>query len=133
MSCISIVHHPVVSDVWKIGVLLEDGLERVGIERAIKRLMEEKEGEEIRERISRVKKDTAISFDEGGSSHQSLKKLVDYVSSFSLGSTNLFNAKMNKAEGAFGLLQGRTIGIGIGIGMKIGKCVNVAKTVALNT
>ena len=78
-----------VSDVWKIGVLLEDGLERVGLERAIKRIMEDKEGEEIRERISRVKKDTAISFDEGGSSHQSLKKLVDYVSSFSLGSTNL--------------------------------------------
>ncbi|GJZ59897.1 hypothetical protein Tco_0615713 [Tanacetum coccineum] len=72
-----------------IGVLLEDGLERVGIERAIKRVMEDKEGEEIRQRISRVKKDTAISFDEGGSSHQSLKKLVDYVSSFSLGSTNL--------------------------------------------
>ncbi|GJZ04958.1 ribonuclease H-like domain-containing protein [Tanacetum coccineum] len=78
-----------VSDVWKIGVLLEDGVERVGIERAIKRVMEDKEGEEIRERISCVKKDTAISFDDGGSSHQSLKKLVDYVSSFSLGSTNL--------------------------------------------
>ncbi|GJX35293.1 hypothetical protein Tco_0246850 [Tanacetum coccineum] len=71
-----------VSDVWKIGVLLEDGLERVGIERAIKRVMEDKEGEEIRQRISRVKKDTAISFNEGGSSHQSLKKLVDYISSF---------------------------------------------------
>nr|GEW01928.1 UDP-glycosyltransferase 76G1-like [Tanacetum cinerariifolium] len=66
-----------------------DGLERVGIERAIKRVMEDKEGEKIRERISRVKKDTTISFDEGGSSHQSLKKLVDYVSSFSLGSTNI--------------------------------------------
>nr|XP_043632118.1 UDP-glycosyltransferase 76B1-like isoform X2 [Erigeron canadensis] len=40
-----------VSDVWKIGVLLEDGLERMGIERAIKRVMLDKEGEEMRKRI----------------------------------------------------------------------------------
>ncbi|KAI3799896.1 hypothetical protein L1987_35201 [Smallanthus sonchifolius] len=34
-----------VSDVWKIGVLLEDGLERVGIEMGIKQVMMDKEGE----------------------------------------------------------------------------------------
>nr|GEW97941.1 UDP-glycosyltransferase 76G1-like [Tanacetum cinerariifolium] len=51
----------------KISVLLEDGLERVGIEKAIKRVMEDKKGKEIRDRISRMKKETAISFDEGSS------------------------------------------------------------------
>ncbi|GJW76478.1 UDP-glycosyltransferase 76B1-like protein [Tanacetum coccineum] len=41
-----------VNDIWKIGVLLEDGFERVDIEMAIKKVMMSKEGEEIRERIS---------------------------------------------------------------------------------
>ncbi|PWA45620.1 UDP-glucuronosyl/UDP-glucosyltransferase [Artemisia annua] len=71
-----------VNDIWKIGVLLEDGFERVGIERAVKRIMLNEEGEEIRQRISRVKKEVDISFDEGGSSHRSLKSLIDYISSF---------------------------------------------------
>ncbi|CAI9273551.1 unnamed protein product [Lactuca saligna] len=71
-----------VSDVWKIGVLLEDGFDRVGIERAIKRVMMEKEGEEIRERITTLKEKLNLSLEEGGSSHQSLKGLVDYILSF---------------------------------------------------
>nr|XP_043633249.1 UDP-glycosyltransferase 76G1-like [Erigeron canadensis] len=70
-----------VSDVWKIGVLLEDGLERMGIERAIKRVMLDKEGEEMRKRISLLKEEVTISFDEGGSSHTSLKSLIDHISS----------------------------------------------------
>nr|GEX59375.1 UDP-glycosyltransferase 76G1-like [Tanacetum cinerariifolium] len=73
-----------VNDIWKIGVLLEDGFERVGIERAVKKIMLDEEGEEIRQRISCVKKEVDISFDEGGSSHRSLKSLVDYISSFQL-------------------------------------------------
>ncbi|KAF5813307.1 putative UDP-glucuronosyl/UDP-glucosyltransferase [Helianthus annuus] len=71
-----------VCDVWKIGILLEDGLQREGIKRAVKRLMIDKEGEEIRERINRLKEEVKISFDEGESSHRSLKSLVDYISSF---------------------------------------------------
>ncbi|KAI3799895.1 hypothetical protein L1987_35200 [Smallanthus sonchifolius] len=71
-----------VSDVWKIGVLLEDGLERVGIEMAIKRVMIDKEGEETRERISCLKEKVNLSLDEGGSSCLSLNNLVDYISSF---------------------------------------------------
>ncbi|KAJ0564381.1 putative UDP-glucuronosyl/UDP-glucosyltransferase [Helianthus annuus] len=71
-----------VSDVWKIGVLLEDGFERVGIEMAIKTIMIGREGEEIRERISRLKEKLNLSLDEGGSSSKSLKSLVDYISSF---------------------------------------------------
>ncbi|KAD7480195.1 hypothetical protein E3N88_03331 [Mikania micrantha] len=70
-----------VSDVWKIGVFLEDGFERAGIEMAIKRVMMDEEGEEIRERISCLKEKVKLSLDEGGSSFQSLKSLVDYISS----------------------------------------------------
>ncbi|KAK1409412.1 hypothetical protein QVD17_35938 [Tagetes erecta] len=71
-----------VSDAWKIGVFLEDGFERVGIETAIKRVMMDKEGEEMRERITCLKKTVNVSLDKGGSSFQSLNNLVDYISSF---------------------------------------------------
>ncbi|KAM0006821.1 putative UDP-glucuronosyl/UDP-glucosyltransferase [Helianthus debilis subsp. tardiflorus] len=71
-----------VSDVWKIGILLEDGLEREGIKRELKRLMLDKEGEEIRCRINALKEEVNISFHEGGSSHRSLQSLVDYILSF---------------------------------------------------
>ncbi|KAJ0800414.1 putative UDP-glucuronosyl/UDP-glucosyltransferase [Helianthus annuus] len=71
-----------INDVWKIGVLLEDGLEREGIERALKRVMLDKEGEEIRKRVMLLKEEVNFSFDEGGSSRQSLKNLVDYISKF---------------------------------------------------
>ncbi|XP_076914183.1 UDP-glycosyltransferase 76G1-like [Bidens hawaiensis] len=70
-----------VSDVWKIGILLENGLEREEIQRVVKRLMFDKEGEEIRERINLLKKEVSISFEEGGSSYRSLRSLVDYISS----------------------------------------------------
>ncbi|KAK9061113.1 hypothetical protein SSX86_018293 [Deinandra increscens subsp. villosa] len=71
-----------VSDFWKIGVFLEDGFERMGIEMMIKRVMMDKEGDEIRERISCLKDKVNLSLDEGGSSFQSLNNLVDYISSF---------------------------------------------------
>ncbi|KAI3809087.1 hypothetical protein L1987_25055 [Smallanthus sonchifolius] len=71
-----------VSDVWKIGVLLEDGFEKMGIGMAIKRILMDKEGEEMRERISCLKEKVNLSLDEGGSSNKSLKTLVDYISSF---------------------------------------------------
>ncbi|PWA54410.1 UDP-Glycosyltransferase superfamily protein [Artemisia annua] len=70
-----------VSDVWKIGVLLENGFERVRIETAIKSIMSGKEGEEMRERIRNLKDKVNHSLDKGGSSHQSLMSLVDYFSS----------------------------------------------------
>nr|XP_043629716.1 UDP-glycosyltransferase 76B1-like [Erigeron canadensis] len=80
-----VVGQPIVAryvcDVWKIGILLENGLERMSIERAIKRVMLDKEGEGMRQRISRLKEEVTISFKEGGSSHMSLKSLIYYISS----------------------------------------------------
>ncbi|KAL4576327.1 hypothetical protein LXL04_012419 [Taraxacum kok-saghyz] len=68
-----------VSDVWKIGVYLEDGFDRVGIEMAIKRVMFEKEGEEIRERMNGLKEKVNVSLEESGSSQQSLKSLSELI------------------------------------------------------
>ncbi|XP_024960035.1 UDP-glycosyltransferase 76G1-like [Cynara cardunculus var. scolymus] len=68
-----------VCNVWKIGVFLEDGFERGGIETAIKRVMMDEEGQEISKRIGRLKEKMNISLEKGGSSHESLKSLVDYI------------------------------------------------------
>ncbi|XP_071738701.1 UDP-glycosyltransferase 76G1-like [Rutidosis leptorrhynchoides] len=70
-----------VTDVWKIGVMLENGFEMKEIEMAIRRIMTEKEGEEMNERISCLKKKLNISLNEGGSSNESLQNLVHYISS----------------------------------------------------
>ncbi|XP_071734488.1 UDP-glycosyltransferase 76G1-like isoform X2 [Rutidosis leptorrhynchoides] len=70
-----------VTDVWKIGVMLENGFEWNEMEMAIKRVMMDKEGDEMRERISCLKNKLNISLDEGGSSKESLNDLVHYISS----------------------------------------------------
>lgn len=72
-----------VSDVWRIGVQLEKGLERGEIESAIRKLMvDEKEGEEIRERVMSFKKKIDSCLKQGGSSCESLHSFFDYISSF---------------------------------------------------
>ncbi|KAL3833983.1 hypothetical protein ACJIZ3_008719 [Penstemon smallii] len=70
-----------VSDVWKIGIKLEKGLERDEIENAIRRLMFEREGSEMRERILCLKEKIDVCLNPGGSSYQSLEKLVDFITS----------------------------------------------------
>ncbi|GJY46048.1 UDP-glycosyltransferase 76G1-like protein isoform X2 [Tanacetum coccineum] len=70
-----------VSDLWKIGIFLEDSFERVGIEIAMKRIMKDKEGAEMRDRICCLKERVNQSLDEGSSSYESLKNLIDYISS----------------------------------------------------
>lgn len=70
-----------VSDVWKIGIKLEKGLERGEIENAIRNLMVGKEGEEMRRRIMSLKEKTDDCFNSGGSSCQSLDDLIDFLSS----------------------------------------------------
>ncbi|KAL0402850.1 UNVERIFIED_CONTAM: UDP-glycosyltransferase 76F1 [Sesamum radiatum] len=71
-----------VSHVWKVGVQLENGLSRDKIEMAIKRVMEEKEGEEVRERVVHLQEKANLCVQPGGSSYESLKNLVNYVSLF---------------------------------------------------
>ncbi|XP_030526701.1 UDP-glycosyltransferase 76B1-like [Rhodamnia argentea] len=70
-----------VSDFWRVGLHLEDKLERGEIERAIRRLMADPEGEAIRDRAVRLKDKVDQCFKEGGSSYRSLDSLTGFLSS----------------------------------------------------
>ncbi|CBI31579.3 unnamed protein product, partial [Vitis vinifera] len=65
-----------VSQVWGVGLQLESGLERGEIERTIRRLMVEEEGQEIRRRSIELKEKADLCLKQGGSSHQSLESLI---------------------------------------------------------
>ncbi|KAL1559414.1 UDP-glycosyltransferase 76F1-like isoform X1 [Salvia divinorum] len=69
-----------VSHVWKVGQHLEKDLSRENIERAVTRLMEEREGEELRERAVRYKEMANVCVRPGGSSYDTLSKLLKYLS-----------------------------------------------------
>ncbi|KAL9809448.1 UDP-glycosyltransferase 76C5 [Arabidopsis thaliana] len=71
-----------VSDVWMVGINLEDRVERNEIEGAIRRLLVEPEGKAIRERIELLKEKVARSFKQNGSAYESLQNLINYISSF---------------------------------------------------
>ncbi|GMH04240.1 hypothetical protein Nepgr_006079 [Nepenthes gracilis] len=68
-----------VSDVWKVGIQLENGLGRQNVEKAVRRLMVEKEGEEMRERIACLKEKATLCLAEGGSSHKYLENLASHM------------------------------------------------------
>ncbi|KAJ4971135.1 hypothetical protein NE237_004234 [Protea cynaroides] len=72
-----------VSHVWKVGLRLENcKLERGEIERSIRILMVEKEGEEMRERVASLKGKAEVCIRNGGSSYQSLEDLIARILSF---------------------------------------------------
>jgi len=72
-----------VSDVWKIGIHLEyNKLERREIERAIKGLMVETKGQEMRQRSLSLKEKVNLCLSHGGSSYRSLESLTNYIMSF---------------------------------------------------
>ncbi|KAH9702171.1 UDP-glycosyltransferase 76F1 [Citrus sinensis] len=68
-----------VSDVWKVGLQLENGLKREEIEKTIRRVMVEKQGEEIRSRIFRLKEKANHSWKQGRSSFESINSLVTHI------------------------------------------------------
>ncbi|KAF9589263.1 hypothetical protein IFM89_022181 [Coptis chinensis] len=74
-----------VSQVWRVGLQLENELERSEIERFIKRLMVQennKEREEMVVRVNDLKEKAELCLTIGGSSYQSLESLIDYIFSF---------------------------------------------------
>ncbi|CAK9165231.1 unnamed protein product [Ilex paraguariensis] len=81
MPCFTdqLVNARYVSNVWRVGVQLENGLERGKIEKAIGRLMEDKE---MRGRALQWKEKANLSLRQGGSSYQSLQCLISYISTF---------------------------------------------------
>ncbi|OWM70009.1 hypothetical protein CDL15_Pgr025858 [Punica granatum] len=70
-----------VCDVWRVGVELEssNGLERGKIQRAIRRLFDEKDGEEIRDRMLHLKEKASLCLKQGGSTFQSIGGLSDHI------------------------------------------------------
>ncbi|XVF46611.1 hypothetical protein PTKIN_Ptkin03bG0041600 [Pterospermum kingtungense] len=65
-----------ICDVWKVGLKLQNKLERGDIEGAIKRLMVDTEGEEIRKKAMELKEKAALCLQEEGSSCCSLNELT---------------------------------------------------------
>lgn len=64
---------------WGVGVELEGELERGKVEKAIRKLMEEREGEEMRERARELKKKVSDCLTTGGTSQIAIDKLVNYI------------------------------------------------------
>lgn len=71
-----------VSHVWNVGLHMENVLSREKIEMAIKRLMEDREGGAVRDRALHYKEKANLCLKPGGSSNNSLNKLVNYISFF---------------------------------------------------
>lgn len=71
-----------VSHFWRVGLHSEWKLERMEIERTIRRVMVEAESQEMRARIMHLKEKVDFCLRKGGSSHQSLERLIDHILSF---------------------------------------------------
>jgi hypothetical protein len=71
-----------VSDVWKVGLQLQHGFERGDIEKTIRKLMVEKQGKEIKDRVLKLMHKANFCLKQGGSSYQSLDALIKHILSF---------------------------------------------------
>ncbi|KAL6977393.1 hypothetical protein U1Q18_026192 [Sarracenia purpurea var. burkii] len=73
-----------VSEVWGIGLRLgrEGGMVRGAVEKMTRRVMVEREGEEMRERIFGLKEKMKICVEHGGSSQRYTESLIAYILSF---------------------------------------------------
>ncbi|KAM7522138.1 hypothetical protein LguiA_012040 [Lonicera macranthoides] len=73
-----------ISHVWRVGLQMEHDLERGEIEKAIRTLMLDKEGEEMRQRATYMKEKIKLCTMKGGSSYNSLNDLEEFISSLQL-------------------------------------------------
>ncbi|CAL5079414.1 unnamed protein product [Urochloa decumbens] len=73
-----------VEKTWGVGFELEGELKRGKIEKATRKLMEEREGDEMRERAKELKNKVGDSLRVGGSSQIAIDKLVKHILSLSL-------------------------------------------------
>jgi len=71
-----------VSHVWSVGLELESELERGEIEKAVRRLMVDEVGKEMRKRGNNLKERIELCIREGGSSNSSLNELIEMIMSF---------------------------------------------------
>ncbi|XP_074308188.1 UDP-glycosyltransferase 76B1-like [Silene latifolia] len=68
-----------VSEEWKIGLQLEKGMKREDITKAIRKLMVEEDGEEMRNRVTALKEKADLCLTEGHSSYKYLDELISYL------------------------------------------------------
>lgn len=73
--------------VWKVGLEMENVLDRGSIERTIRRLMVDIEGKEMRQRMLVFKDKVESGLQKGGSSYESLNDLTDFITSYSAAAT----------------------------------------------
>ncbi|KAJ4883408.1 UDP-glycosyltransferase 76C3 [Raphanus sativus] len=71
-----------VCDIWRVGLHLENLIERNEIESSIRSLFLGNEGEAIRERMRLLQGKVGRSVKENGSAYQSLESLIGHISSF---------------------------------------------------
>nr|XP_027068778.1 UDP-glucose iridoid glucosyltransferase-like [Coffea arabica] len=67
-----------ISYVWKMGIALENGFNR-NIETAIRRLMQDPEGQQMRQKAAALKEKVKLSIDKGGTSYNSVNNLVELI------------------------------------------------------
>ncbi|KAE8725010.1 UDP-glucuronosyltransferase, putative isoform 2 [Hibiscus syriacus] len=70
-----------VSQVWRTGIQLENICDSGEVEKAIKRLMVDEEGKEMRQRAQNLKEKVEFSI-RGGSAYSSLNELMELIRSF---------------------------------------------------
>ncbi|KAM1148715.1 hypothetical protein ACFX13_030018 [Malus domestica] len=75
------VHSRYVGQVWKVGLHLDNEVERGEIERAVRKLMVDVDGEVMRVRAKDLKEKIEVSLRKGGSSYKFLNKLVELIMS----------------------------------------------------
>ncbi|KAH9307213.1 hypothetical protein KI387_035124 [Taxus chinensis] len=70
------INRTYVSQIWKIGIAMNDVVEKREVEEMVKRLMIGKEGEEMRRRIGEVRDASIRAVNKGGSSYNNLEKVL---------------------------------------------------------
>lgn len=73
------VHARYLTQVWRRGLEWETNLGSGEIKRAVRRLMVDREGKEMRQRAMDLKEKIGVSMREGGSFYNSLNELVDHI------------------------------------------------------
>ncbi|KAL6200268.1 hypothetical protein ACLB2K_030050 [Fragaria x ananassa] len=76
------VHARHVSKVWKLGLELGDEFERREIERAVRKVLVNNDGEEIRVRAKDMKEKIQVSMSKGGSTYNIVNELVGLIMGF---------------------------------------------------
>ncbi|KZV45811.1 UDP-glucuronosyltransferase [Dorcoceras hygrometricum] len=69
--------------VWRVGLELEKTSGRTGIEKAVRKILTSKEGQEMRSRVTKMKQEIESCLLRGGSSYNSLCDLVKFICTFS--------------------------------------------------